>query len=66
MGGDMVGADTALALLVKKLQAGLHNALAGLYSWCHRGSASIHGMEHLTGYPGLDKSIMLLQCYLTI
>ena len=48
VGGNVVGTDTALALLVKKLQAGLHNALAGLYSWCHRGSASIHGMGHLT------------------
>ncbi len=35
MGGDVIGADTALALLVEKLQAGLHNAFAGLYSWCH-------------------------------
>lgn len=56
MGGNMVGAHTALTLLVKKLQAGLHNALAGLYSWCHRGSASVHVMGHLTAYSRRDKS----------
>ncbi|MNH23637.1 hypothetical protein D3C79_835430 [compost metagenome] len=35
MGGDVVGADAALALLVEQLQAVLHDALAGFDPWGH-------------------------------
>ncbi|MNH42828.1 hypothetical protein D3C79_1046060 [compost metagenome] len=42
MRGDMVGADAALTLLVKQLQAVLHDALAGFQT---RGHDCFQGMS---------------------
>ena len=57
MRGNVVGADAALTLLVEQLQAVLHDALAGFYSWGHGLSfnSSVR-CGHLTAYPSADKS----------
>jgi hypothetical protein len=35
VGGNVVGADTALALLIEQFEAVEHDTLAGFYSWGH-------------------------------
>jgi hypothetical protein len=48
----VVGADAALALLIEQLEAVLHDALAGFYSWGHGLSFNSECDEgHLTTYP---------------
>jgi hypothetical protein len=57
MGGNVVGADAALALLIEQLEAVLHDALAGFYSWGHGLSFNSEcGEGHLTTYPEMDKT----------
>jgi hypothetical protein len=47
--GNVVGADAALALLIEQLEAVLHDALAGFYSWGHGLSFNSECVEgHLT------------------
>lgn len=49
VGGDVIGADAALALLIEQLEAVLHDALAGFYSWGHGLSFNSEcGEGHLT------------------
>jgi hypothetical protein len=56
VGSNVVGADTALALLVEQLEAVLHDALAGFHSYGHGlGFNSTKALGHLTTYRPEDK-----------
>jgi hypothetical protein len=53
----VVGADTALALLIEQLQAVLHDALAGFDPRGHGLSFNSECDDrHLTTYPRMDKT----------
>jgi hypothetical protein len=55
VGSNVVGADTALALLIEQLQAVLHDALAGFDPWGHGLSFNSECVDgHLTTYPQAD------------
>jgi hypothetical protein len=57
VGGNVIGADAALALLIEQLQAVLHDALACFYPWGHGLSLTSECVAgHLTTYPPGDKT----------